>query len=96
VAELWSAAVRWPDSDIFGGRILPKFPAGKTADYAIVQAAIERGVIGDFRAPNLARFGFAPLYLSYSDVARAGAILRDVVLSGVWREARFAERKAVT
>lgn len=64
--------------------------------YAIVQASIERGVIGDFRAPNLGRFGFAPLYLSYADVARAGEILRDVVMSEVWREPRFAERKAVT
>jgi kynureninase len=64
--------------------------------YAIVQALIEHGVIGDFRAPNLARFGFAPLYLSYVDVARAGAIVRDVVLSNVWREPRFAQRKAVT
>ena len=64
--------------------------------YAIVQALIEHGVIGDFRSPNLARFGFAPLYLSYADVARAGEIVRDVVLSEVWREPRFAERKAVT
>ena len=64
--------------------------------YAIVQASIDRGVIGDFRAPNLARFGFAPLYLSYADVVRAGAIVRDVVLSEVWREPRFAERKSVT
>ena len=64
--------------------------------YAIVQALIERGVIGDFRAPNLARFGFAPLYLSYADVARAGEIVREVVLSESWRELRFAERKAVT
>ncbi|QIK97113.1 aminotransferase class V-fold PLP-dependent enzyme [Sphingomonas sp. HDW15A] len=80
------------DASIRGGHVV----FGHDHAYAIVQAAIERGVIGDFRAPNLARFGFAPLYLSYSDVARAGAIVRDVVLSGVWREARFAERKAVT
>jgi kynureninase len=64
--------------------------------YAIVQALIERGVIGDFRAPNLARFGFAPLYLSYADVARAGSIVSDVVQSEIWRELRFAERKTVT
>jgi len=66
------------------------------AAYSIVQASIERGVIGDFRAPNLARFGFAPLSLTYSEVAKAGAIVRDVVLSDYWREPRFAERKAVT
>ena len=64
--------------------------------YAIVQACIERGVVGDFRAPNLARFGFAPLYLSYADVAQAGALVREVVLSEAWREQRFSERKAVT
>ena len=64
--------------------------------YAIVQALIERGVVGDFRSPNLARFGFAPLYLRYADVARAGAIVRDVVISEFWREPRFAQRKAVT
>ena len=64
--------------------------------YAVVQALIERGIIGDFRSPNFARFGFAPLYLSYADVAQAGAIVRDVVISEIWREPRFTERKAVT
>lgn len=67
-----------------------------TAGYAIVQALIERGVIGDFRAPDLMRFGFSPLYLSWEDVWNAAEALREVVKSGVWKEPRFSERKAVT
>ena len=64
--------------------------------FGIVQAAIERGVVGDFREPNLARFGFAPLYLSHGEVARAGNIVRDIAASEAWREARFATRNLVT
>lgn len=64
--------------------------------YAIVQALIEAGVVGDFRAPDVMRFGFTPLYLSYADVWEAGRRLAQVMTSGVWREARFAERRAVT
>ncbi len=45
--------------------------------YALVQQLIGRGVIGDFRAPNLMRFGFAPLYLRYVDVWDAVLILRE-------------------
>ena len=47
--------------------------------YAIMQALIERGVIGDFRAPDVLRFGLAPLYLRYVDVWDAVAVLRDVM-----------------
>ncbi|SIO05342.1 kynureninase [Vannielia litorea] len=64
--------------------------------YEIMQALIARGVIGDFRAPDVLRFGFAPLYLSFEEVARAVLALREVLASGEWREARFAERGAVT
>ncbi|MGA0616539.1 kynureninase [Paracoccus sp. KR1-242] len=64
--------------------------------YEIVQALIERGVIGDFRAPHTLRFGFTPLYLSHADVARAVQVLADVLESGLWREPRFAVRGAVT
>jgi kynureninase len=58
--------------------------------YAVVQALIERGVIGDFRAPDIMRFGFAPLYLSYRNVADAAAALHDVLQSEAWRAPRFA------
>lgn len=64
--------------------------------YAPMQALIERGVIGDFRAPDLMRFGFAPLYVGYADVWDAVDALADVLDSGVWREPRHATRQAVT
>ncbi|MFT6461330.1 MAG: kynureninase [Maricaulis maris] len=64
--------------------------------YAIMQALIERGVIGDFRAPDILRFGFTPLYAGYADVWTAVDILADVMQSGVWQDARFNIRSAVT
>jgi len=64
--------------------------------YAIMQALIERGVIGDFRAPDILRFGFTPLYVGYEDVWNAVDILVDVMQSGVWQEPRFNIRSAVT
>jgi kynureninase len=64
--------------------------------YAIMQALIERGVIGDFRAPDILRFGLTPLYLAYADLWDGVAILRQVLESGSFREARFNQRQAVT
>jgi kynureninase len=64
--------------------------------YAIVRALIERGVIGDFRAPDLCRFGFAPLYLRFVDVWDAVDRLRDLLAEGSHLDARFAERVAIT
>ncbi len=64
--------------------------------YAIVQALIAEAVVGDFRAPDVLRFGFAPLYVSGADVAAAAARLVDIVDSGRYRDPRFAQRKAVT
>jgi len=70
--------------------------------YAIVQALIARGVIGDFRAgdggqhPDILRFGLTPLYIGYADVWHAVEHLRQVMASGEWREARFAHKNAVT
>ncbi|MBX3604962.1 MAG: kynureninase [Piscinibacter sp.] len=64
--------------------------------YAIVQALIERGVIGDFRAPDVLRFGFTPLYLRFADVWDAVEQLRQVLETGQWREARFNVKAAVT
>jgi len=64
--------------------------------YAIVQALIARGVIGDFRAPDILRFGFAALYLSHADVWDAVATLKDVMDQRSWATPEFMAKKAVT
>jgi kynureninase len=62
----------------------------------VVQALIERGIIGDFRAPDIMRFGFAPLYLSFREVADAAAALHDVLATEAWRDAKYTTRALVT
>jgi kynureninase len=64
--------------------------------YAMVQALIERGVVGDFRDPDILRFGFTPLYLRFVDVYDAVERLVDVVNSKMYEEDRFRIRNAVT
>ena len=64
--------------------------------YAIVQAAISVGVVGDFREPNLCRFGFAPLYLTVADVAEAVDRLEGLMVDGLYDRAEFQVRSAVT
>jgi kynureninase len=64
--------------------------------WPIMQALIASGVIGDFRTPDILRFGFTPLYVGFQDVWGAVATLEAIMESGLWREARFAERKLVT
>jgi kynureninase len=64
--------------------------------YAVMQALIARGVIGDFRAPDLLRFGFTPLYLRHVDVWDAVEILREVLASDAWKRPEFQIRAAVT
>jgi kynureninase len=64
--------------------------------YAIVQALIARGVVGDFRAPDVLRFGFTPLYTRFVDVWDAVEQLRDVLATGQWQDPRFHRKAAVT
>ncbi len=64
--------------------------------YAICQALIARGVIGDFREPDVLRLGFAPAYLSFADMAAAARHLAEVLSSGEWQRPEFSQRAAVT
>ncbi|MBA4047018.1 MAG: kynureninase [Sphingomonas sp.] len=64
--------------------------------YALCQALIARGVIGDFRTPDVLRLGLTPLYLGFEDVVRAGDILGDVLQTGAYRDPGFAKRMTVT
>lgn len=64
--------------------------------YAICQAMIARGIIGDFRAPDIFRVGFNPLYLSFQDIYHSVRVLADVVVSEAWREPRYQQRSRVT
>ena len=76
--------------------------AANSAAYAVVQALIARGVIGDFRAgdgkaePDILRFGFTPLYIGFEDVWLAVEQLRDVLHTGAWRAPQFMQKNAVT
>ncbi len=67
-----------------------------TAAYAICQALIARGVIGDFRDPDILRLGFAPAYLSFADIAAAARHLAEVLASGEWQSDEYSQRAAVT
>jgi kynureninase len=64
--------------------------------YALCQALIEEGVIGDFRDPDILRLGLTPLYLGFEDVVRAGDILAAILADGRYRAPRYAQRQAVT
>ena len=64
--------------------------------YAAVQALADRGVIGDFRAPNIMRFGFTPLYIDTGDVTRAAEIIADVLSNRLWDDPHYQTRSRVT
>ena len=64
--------------------------------YAAMQALIARGVIGDFRAPDIMRFGITPLYVGESEIARAAEIIEDVIAGEVWRRPEYQVVNAVT
>ncbi|WP_019671835.1 kynureninase [Psychrobacter lutiphocae] len=64
--------------------------------YAIIQALIARGVIGDYREPEVLRFGITPLYLSYEDIWTAVQELKQVMQNEEWKNEKFQVRAAVT
>ena len=75
-----------------GAQVALNHPEG----YAIMQAVIARRLVGDFRAPDTVRFGFAPLYTRFVDVYDAVTIIEDVMASRAWDTPQFKARRAVT
>ncbi len=80
------------DGAIRGSQVSFRFEHG----YAAMQALIDRGVIGDFRAPDIMRFGFTPLYIDEGDVVAAAEIIEDVIGNALWRDAKYQTRSRVT
>ena len=80
------------DPALRGSQVSFRHPEG----YAIMQALIARGVVGDFRAPDILRFGFTPLYVGMAEVERAVAVLAEVMAGRLWDRAEHRARAAVT
>lgn len=80
------------DPEARGSQVSFRFHEG----YAAMQALIARGVIGDFRAPDIMRFGFCPLYNTEEDVSRAAGALAEIIATDAWDKPEFKARKAVT
>jgi kynureninase len=75
-----------------GSQVSFEHPEG----FAVIQALIARGVIGDYREPRIMRFGMTPLYTSFADVWDSVEILRDVLTTGSWDKPEFHRRGTVT
>ncbi|MFC4233693.1 kynureninase [Thalassospira xianhensis] len=80
------------DANKRGSQVSFRFENG----YAVMQALIARGVIGDFRAPDIIRFGFTPLYIDNNDVDGAVKILAEIMETCAWDKPEFHKRNAVT
>jgi len=80
------------DADMRGSQVALRHAEA----YPIMQALIRAGVIGDFRSPDILRFGFAPLYVRYADVWDAVSALREVMTTESWNRPEFRVRAAVT
>ena len=80
------------DHALRGSQVSFRHPDG----YAIMQALIARGVIGDFRSPDILRFGLTPLYIDLQDVTQAVAILADVMDRALWDDPAYKTRAKVT
>jgi kynureninase len=89
-ADLELASPR--DSRQRGSQVSFRFRHG----YAAMRALIERGVIGDFRAPDIMRFGFTPLYIDAEDVRKAAEIIEQVMVGRFWDDPEYFQRTAVT
>ncbi len=80
------------DPQLRGSQVSFAFENG----YAAMQALIDRGVIGDFRAPDIMRFGFTPLYLDRGDVVTAAETIAEVIGNELWADPRYQTRFRVT
>jgi len=104
LSELFIAAVEAKSAGLGLTLASPRNPADRGSHvsfahdraYAICQALIDRGVIGDFRAPDLIRFGFTPLYTRFADVWTAAERLIEVVATGAYLRAEYQIRARVT
>ena len=106
-AALFDGLAAWIDGPLADAGfelVTPRDPARRGSQvscrhpdaWPICQALIEAGVIGDFRTPDILRFGLTPLYLRHVDVWDAGARLAQIMASGRWRDARFQVQQRVT
>jgi kynureninase len=64
--------------------------------YPVMRAMAEQGIVGDFRAPDLMRFGFTPLYVGFADVVAAVAALKAILVSKSWQDPRYSVEADVT
>ena len=85
-------SVATPRDDRRGSQVAVRHPEA----YAVVQALMARGVVGDFREPDLVRLGFAPLYVSHLDAARAAVAVAEVVDGQEYSRDEFRARATVT
>ncbi len=75
-----------------GSQVSFSHPSG----YAIMQALIDRNIVGDFRAPNIIRFGITPLYINEDDIIQTVKVLREILSNRLWENPIYMNRKKVT
>ena len=75
-----------------GSQVSFSHPSG----YAIMQALIDRNIVGDFRAPNIIRFGITPLYINEDDIIQTVEVLREVLSNRLWENPIYINKKMVT
>ena len=75
-----------------GSQVSFSHPSG----YAIMQALIDRNIVGDFRAPNIIRFGITPLYINEDDIIQTVKVLREILSNRLWENPIYLNRKKVT